>query len=55
MTPSVTHGSCTLGGKHRDPDMAAVCPVLRRDSRQALRAPRRPYKAGRMAKSGKRA
>ena len=27
---SVTHGTCTLDGRHTDPKMAAECPVLRK-------------------------
>ena len=27
---SVAHGTCALDGRHKDPQMAAECPVLRK-------------------------
>jgi hypothetical protein len=31
---SVTHGTCTLDGRHTDPTTAAECPVLRKRFRE---------------------
>ena len=33
---SVTHGTCALDGRHKDPTMAAECPVLRKQLRANL-------------------
>jgi len=33
---SLAHGTCALGGRHTDPEMAAECPVLRKRFRANL-------------------